>query len=498
MKKIILLLMLLPYFLGAMNILISDSNQSHAETCSTYVQTYCPTANITIRLESLSSSVTWAIDNDINIISRSLTGMSDSYQALGAQAYADSGLGIVMAHGANTHTEYGNPSYLGYIVTVGCGTSGINTGSYGYGLEWFVNGTAYESWATAISAGMIGQLMIDHSWTFNQARQALRQTASNWSTGWISDGGFGYVNYASADTLLTSELYKINCVYGINIVSNWDKYIQIDWTDYLSSSWDVSVASHSADFNSTVIANVYSMSHGVNATATFNIVPDSSRVESYSEITASVFSPIYAGATQDTLRPVADSYGTTNNWPPFAWHATPAAPNRYARIDEVVADTGDYITVPFMYGSEGLYFSHGTSNISGTITSVTFYAMILAPDSGDGYGGDFYFSVDIDGTRYTNTLQQADTPTLVSKEYIVSPATSEAWTPNEINSMLMGIVMEGGYDSGAAICYQLYVVVDYTPASTGTKWHHKICGTDNAEKINGVAVANVKSVNGVE
>ena len=123
MKKIILLLMLLPYFLGAMNILISDSNQSHAETCSTYVQTYCPTANITIRLESLSSSVTWAIDNDINIISRSLTGMSDSYQALGAQAYADSGLGIVMAHGANTHTEYGNPSYLGYIVTVGCGTS---------------------------------------------------------------------------------------------------------------------------------------------------------------------------------------------------------------------------------------------------------------------------------------------------------------------------------------------------------------------------------------
>jgi len=481
--------MLLPYFLGAMNILISDSNQSHAETCSTYVQTYCPTANITIRLESLSSSVTWAIDNDINIISRSLTGMSDSYQALGAQAYADSGLGIVMAHGANTHTEYGNPSYLGYIVTVGCGTSGINTGSYGYGLEMFVDGIVYESWATASVAGMIGQLMINHSWTFNQARQALRQTASNWTTGWEIDGGFGYVDYASADVLETVALYSINCIYSVDMINNWSGYVNLDWFDYFSSSWDVSVIGYSADFDSTVVASDYNRSHIISDAVTFNIIPDGGRVESYSRVSASVSANVPLG-TVLYLRPNEDV--TISDLANFR---NPSSGTYYSHIDEEVLNTED-----FLWNSVSGLTNYGIFGFpdyagSGTINSVTVKAYMVGDDFASNTADiDMYIS----STRYAGiSADGIFVNTLFDNEWLINPNTLTAWTWSDINNLEIYLELYSEYDEGTNKCYQLWVEVDYDAVATPA-WSNKICGVNNAATINGVSTANIKSVMGVE
>ncbi len=489
MKWLTLLFILLPCFLLAMNILISDSVQWHAETCSTYIKTYCPTANITIRYETLSSSVTYAIANDIDIISRSAGGLSDNSQITGAIAYVTGGsIGIVHAHGENTHIEYGNPSYLGYIVAVGAGTNGINTESYGAGLEWFVNGEIYESWATAISAGMIGQLMIGHSWTFNQARQALRQTASNWETGWIPDGGFGYVDYNAADSLETAGLFSLNCIYNVRVIENWEGYIEIDWTDVFSSSWDVSVDGYSTAFDETVSSSIYSKNHSVNDLITFNIFPTNGRVEPYCKttITSMLGTTIY-------LRPNGDDTISGGSH---------TGSNYYSEVNEATLDLENYFSGNYSGDDCSGRMTIQNPTASGVINSVTMKGHSLSTAVGDCVASICRFGVTLSSTDYdgaeTIISNTGNWPELTAScEYSVNPETLSAWTWEEIDSLKVWVsIVNGGGDSGSTSMYQLWIEVSYIPESNG--WINKICGVNNAATINGVSTANIKSVMGVE
>lgn len=191
-----------------MKILISDVDSGHANSLIPYIEAAHPAADITIHLDSLANSIPYAITNDFPVICRATTGLSDSRIAgEGMTAWA-SEIGIVHAHGANTHDLLSNPSAVGVICAVGCGnTTPTNTGSYGPGLEFFVD-AVNQSYATASMAGMIAELMAQHSeWDFHDARQALRQTASNYvfgdpDDGHVDDGGWGLVDFNAADELI--------------------------------------------------------------------------------------------------------------------------------------------------------------------------------------------------------------------------------------------------------------------------------------------------------
>jgi len=196
-----------------MKILISDTDSGHANGLVPYIEAYHPDADITIRIESLADSVTYALANDFPIICRATTGLSDSRIAgEGMDAWAG-GVGIVHAHGANTHTYQADPSAVGVICAVGHGDdTPENLGSYGPGLEFFAEENT-QSETTAMICGMIAELMTQRNeWDFHAARQALRQTASNWSfgdpdDGHVDDGGWGLVDWSAAQAVTFLDRY---------------------------------------------------------------------------------------------------------------------------------------------------------------------------------------------------------------------------------------------------------------------------------------------------
>lgn len=187
-----------------MKILILDISTSHGNTCKNFAQNQCPTAEVEMMLGDLSEGIQYAIDNGFSIISRSTTGLCDYVDEIyGGLAYAN-GIGICMAHSDNVHSRYTEPSKLGYICAVGAGTPEGTFRSYGPGMEFYSSISNYESYATPSVAGLIGQLMINNpTWTFQDARQAIRQTASLFGTGWIEHEGFGDVDYTAAKAVTT-------------------------------------------------------------------------------------------------------------------------------------------------------------------------------------------------------------------------------------------------------------------------------------------------------
>lgn len=172
-----------------------------------------------------------------NIITRSTTGLSNSLtESALIENCNDADIGWVYAHGSNSHVELTNISRLDIVSAVGAGNNAGNQCSYGDGLEFYLNCEDYgisvaESWATAVVGGMIAKLLENHAtWNFHDARQALRQNASNWNTGWIADGGFGALtedSYTNANAMQDSELLSMSplrkeiTINGLDVEMSW-------------------------------------------------------------------------------------------------------------------------------------------------------------------------------------------------------------------------------------------------------------------------------------
>ena len=252
-----------------MKILVSDVEQNHADTCKSKIEEECPTASVTTRIESLSASVTWALANRVDIISRSTTGLSDSRNENegdtaweGAEVEGEfsdefswefdrSGtfrVGIVHALGSNSHILDTDPSRLDVISACSAGDGAGNCdASYGAGLEFFSDEETTQSYSTARIAGIIGQIMLDNpSWNFHDARQALRQTASFYSTGWVADGGYGAIDKTAAKALTTSQLKTFSPTRpaytqdGAEIVFSWVANWQIKASNPVMARFDSS------------------------------------------------------------------------------------------------------------------------------------------------------------------------------------------------------------------------------------------------------------------
>jgi len=242
-----------------MKVLVSDSDQSHANSMKTIISTECPSAIVDTHIDSLSASVTYALANNYSIISRSTTGLSDSRnENEGDTAWAgntikdgafDAGfdkafdanilrrVGIVHGFGTNADAKISDPSRLDVICAVA-----HEDGGYGAGLE-FQTDDSSTSAATARVAGVIAQIMTDHpSWNFHDARQAIRQTCSNYSTGWTKETGFGTMDKTAARAVTSldpmSPTRRTHSESSNTITVGWKNSLMTDYATTLIALFD--------------------------------------------------------------------------------------------------------------------------------------------------------------------------------------------------------------------------------------------------------------------
>jgi hypothetical protein len=151
-----------------------------------------------------------------------------------------------------------------------------------------------------------------------------------------------------------------------------------------------------------------------------------------------------------------------------------AGTNNYECIDEATLDESDYCycggsssgqTLVDLYG----FPDHSTE--SGTINSVTVKAYAKKIIKGtDANNVTIRMAIDISGTSYFGSANNLTTSTaLYSHTYSVNPATSSAWSWTNVDNLLVGDELTSDRidknNNVDAICYQLWVEVDYGEAA---------------------------------
>jgi hypothetical protein len=166
-----------------------------------------------------------------------------------------------------------------------------------------------------------------------------------------------------------------------------------------------------------------------------------------------------------TIRPNVDS---TRNM------ALSGGVDHYAVVDETSLDEADYVWVGGGTSSQTLYDDFGFPNHSTEseiINSVTVKAYCKKVITGtDANNVTIRPLVSISGTQYHGDEQNLTTSTaLYTKSWTVNPATSSAWSWTNIDNLLAGLELtshrtdKNNYVD--AICYQLWVEVDYGAAT---------------------------------
>lgn len=232
-----------------MKILISDTSGSHASSIESLILSECPLAETVIRLEDFNASVLWSISNSVNIICRAVSDFSADSKADSDLAWSNN-IGVVYSHGSDSHIEIDRGG-IGSACLVGYGNSTENLGSYGSDIDFYAN-TSSQSNATAIVAGLIGQILTNNpSWNFLDARHVVRQTSSGYSTtGWSIDGGFGLIDKTSA--LAVSSNKTISPPYDVEYILT-SHQIEFSFFNYEQSNFVdtiISIFTTKPDFNS--------------------------------------------------------------------------------------------------------------------------------------------------------------------------------------------------------------------------------------------------------
>ena len=214
------------------------------------IEAECPTATVDTYINSLSVSVTYALANFYDIISRSTTGLTDARNesegdtawegvetdGIGTETIGGAKIGstqwrvgIVHGFGNNIAGEISDPSRLDIICSVA-----HDDGGYGDGLE-IITEDSSTSAATARVAGVIAQIMTDNpGWNFHDARQAIRQTCDNYSTGWVKETGYGVMDKTAAKAVTSLEMSSPT---RTSMTQDTDeKTITFAWTNALQTS----------------------------------------------------------------------------------------------------------------------------------------------------------------------------------------------------------------------------------------------------------------------
>ena len=175
--------------------------------------------------------------------------------------------------------------------------------------------------------------------------------------------------------------------------------------------------------------------------------------------------PVVVTGTMATeiLRPTADGYLNELESYPEGDH--------YACVDEAVVNYDDYVEVAIGSVWDFFELANPTNIQAGdTINNVTVCAVVDMGNAADPELPDLgKLGVYVGSTRYESTSFDIDRDQdeLVQRSWATNPATSAAWTLSDIQSLQAGVYgeNEGSYYLRFV---QVYVVVDYTAASTGS------------------------------
>ena len=165
----------------------------------------------------------------------------------------------------------------------------------------------------------------------------------------------------------------------------------------------------------------------------------------------------------ETLRPTADGYLNEMNSYPKRDH--------YACVDEAMIDYADYVDVWMWYGWDFFELANPTNIQAGdTINNVTVCAVVDMGSAADPELPDLgKLGVYVGSTRYESTSFDIDwdQDELVQRSWATNPATSAAWTLSDLQSLQAGVYGEN--EGSYYLRYvQVYVIVDYTAASTAS------------------------------
>lgn len=146
----------------------------------------------------------------------------------------------------------------------------------------------------------------------------------------------------------------------------------------------------------------------------------------------------------------------------------------YNLIDEETKDEADYLKTDDINGRTDIYGFPNHSSETESINSVTvkcYAKYILTGTTSNTVSIDPLVS--IGGTTYLSGAQTvSNSVTLYSYTWSLNPNTSEAWTWTQIDALLAGDKIIGGYvdknNTKFVYCYQLWVEVAYGEAAAGT------------------------------
>ena len=177
-------------------VICSGVDQSHEESMKAIIEAIYPSAQITIRIEDISASVTYAKENGYGVICRATTGLSNSRITTSGDKAEKWNIIVVHAHGSNDYIELTDPSYVGSIWAVRNATS-----SYGAGVEFTIPDVDNQSNATSTMAGYVSKFMDSYVTTVANLRTLFRDTASNGGVHQNANG-YGTVDWIAVESEL--------------------------------------------------------------------------------------------------------------------------------------------------------------------------------------------------------------------------------------------------------------------------------------------------------
>jgi len=168
----------------------------------------------------------------------------------------------------------------------------------------------------------------------------------------------------------------------------------------------------------------------------------------------------------------------------------------YTCLDETVLDTMDYVYCDWTEWTTDRYGIQNHSAGSGTINKVTMYAVLHQA----GTGAHSNYGIKTGGTDYmVGAFQAATSPTLYSHDWDTNPKTGVAWTWDDVDALEAILTISRCSSYQYTMCYQMYLIIDYTEAPQGWANIAKFSGvtaTDLA-KVLGIAVADCSKISGV-
>tara|TARA_B100000287_G_scaffold293119_1_gene276470 strand:- start:646 stop:1218 length:573 start_codon:yes stop_codon:yes gene_type:complete len=186
-----------------------------------------------------------------------------------------------------------------------------------------------------------------------------------------------------------------------------------------------------------------------------------------------------------TVVPTAD--GTTNNWSPISTH--------YTMLDEgsgaINTNVGEYVFTTSSFRTELFHFAHpSVIQANDTINYVR-----LAIHAKEGGSAQITPLAHDGSSSYTGTtINLTTTWTSYYETWGNNPATSAAWTIDEVNAFQFGGLSVIAMGRNTAYIAALWLIINYTEAYNNDA---NGVSTETIRTINGINADDISKVNGV-